>query len=54
MEAPPSQPPRSVPIAEDEARRIPALLAGYWSFGQYWGTWVIIVVELNRQRGLSY
>jgi hypothetical protein len=30
------------------------LLAGYWSFGQYWGTWVIIVVELNRQRGLSY
>ena len=54
MEAPPSQPPRSVPIAEDEARRIPALLAGYWSFGQYWGTWVIIVVELNRHRGLSY
>src|SRR6266550_2311827 len=54
MEAPPSQPPRSVPIAEDEARRIPALLAGYWSFGQYWGTWVIVVVELNRHRGLSY
>jgi fucose permease len=54
METPPSQPPRSVPIAEDEARRIPALLAGYWSFGQYWGTWVIVVVELNRHRGLSY
>jgi len=54
MEAPPSQPPRSSPMAEDEARRIPALLAGYWSFGQYWGTWVIVVVELNRHRGLSY
>src|SRR5256885_12486537 len=54
MEAPPSQPPRSSPIAEDEARRIPPLLAGYWSFGQYWGTWVIVVVELNRHRGLSY
>jgi len=54
MEAPPSQPHRSSPIAEQEARRIPALLAGYWSFGQYWGTWVIVVVELNRHRGLSY
>ena len=30
------------------------MLAGYWSFGQYWGTWVIVVVELNRHRGLSY
>jgi fucose permease len=37
-----------------EARRIPALLAGYWSFGQYWGVWVILVAELNRARGLSY
>ncbi|TMK14610.1 MAG: MFS transporter [Actinobacteria bacterium] len=54
MEVPPLQPPRSSPIAEDEARRIPPLLAGYWSFGQYWGTWVIVVVELNRHRGLSY
>src|SRR2546426_1051671 len=54
MATPPSQPPRFSTISEDEARRIPALLAGYWSFGQYWGTWVIAVVELNRHRGLSY
>jgi MFS family permease len=43
-----------VPDVRAEARRIPALLAGYWSFGQYWGVWVILVAELNRARGLSY
>jgi fucose permease len=40
--------------ARAEARRIPAPLAGYWSFGQYWGVWVILVAELNRDHGLSY
>jgi fucose permease len=38
----------------DARRRIPSLLAGYWSFGQYWGVWVILVAELNRAHGLSY
>jgi hypothetical protein len=43
-----------VPDTRAEARRTPALLAGYWSFGQYWGVWVILVAELNRDHGLSY
>jgi len=42
------------PSARAEAHRIPALLAGYWSFGQYWGIWVILVAQLNRDHGLSY
>ena len=49
--------PRPAIPAHDEgteARRIPALLAGYWSFGQYWGVWVILVAELNRDHDLSY
>ena len=24
------------------------LLAGYWSFGQFWGVWVIVVFEFQR------
>jgi Major Facilitator Superfamily len=46
--------PDARPDARAEARRIPVLLAGYWSFGQYWGVWVILVAELNRDHGLSY
>jgi fucose permease len=42
------------PDARGEARRIPPLLAGYWSFGQYWGVWVILVAQLNRDHRLSY
>ncbi|HET9672950.1 MAG TPA: MFS transporter [Actinomycetota bacterium] len=30
-----------------------ALLAGYWSFGQFWGFWVILVLEFQRHHGLS-
>ena len=37
-----------------EATRIPALLAGYGAFGGYWGAWVILVAELDRDHGLSY
>jgi hypothetical protein len=51
------QRPASSPSADDgraEGHRIPALLAGYWSFGQYWGVWVILVAELNRAHGLTY
>lgn len=29
------------------------LLAGYWSFGQFWGVWVILVFEYQRQHALT-
>jgi cyanate permease len=29
------------------------LLAGYWSFGQFWGVWVILVLEFQRQHALT-
>jgi predicted MFS family arabinose efflux permease len=29
------------------------LLAGYWSFGQYWGVWVILVFEFQKAHGIS-
>ena len=29
------------------------LLAGYWSFGQFWGVWVILVFEFQRAHGIS-
>jgi len=29
------------------------LLAGYWSFGQYWGVWVILVFEYQRFHGIG-
>jgi hypothetical protein len=40
--------------AEVERRRIPALLTGYWAFGQYWGLWVILVVRITSVHGLSF
>jgi Major Facilitator Superfamily len=48
--------PRPDGVAPDpgEATRIPALLAGYGAFGGYWGAWVILVAELDRDHGLSY
>jgi fucose permease len=33
--------------------KILPLLAGYWSFGQFWGVWVILVFEFQRHHGLS-
>jgi fucose permease len=44
--------------AEDErdplvrSRTFP-LLAGYWSFGQFWGFWVILVFEFQRHHSLT-
>ena len=44
--------------AEDErdplvrSRTFP-LLAGYWSFGQFWGFWVILVLEFQRHHSLT-
>lgn len=34
-------------------RAVRALLAGYWSFGQFWGVWVILVFEFQRARGVT-
>jgi MFS family permease len=34
------------------SRTLP-LLAGYWSFGQFWGFWVILVFEFQLDHGLS-
>jgi fucose permease len=34
------------------SRTLP-LLAGYWSFGQFWGVWVILVLEYQRQHTLT-
>jgi hypothetical protein len=38
----------------EERRRVPALLTGYWAFGQYWGIWVILVVKIQATRDLSF
>jgi MFS family permease len=34
------------------SRTLP-LLAGYWSFGQFWGVWVILVLEFQHQHRLT-
>ena len=47
-------PPTDGTSAASASRRIPALLAGYWAFGQYWGVWVILVANLNDAHGLTY
>ena len=46
--------PRTERAAEPIVRsRTVPLLAGYWSFGQFWGVWVILVLEFQRHHGLS-
>jgi len=37
----------------DLRREIAPLLAGYWAFGQYWGVWVIIVLEFLADHRIS-
>ncbi len=34
-------------------RRTLPLLAAYWSFGQFWGVWVILVFEFQRHHSLT-
>jgi fucose permease len=34
-------------------KAVRALLAGYWSFGQFWGVWVILVFEFQRAHGVT-
>ena len=41
------------PATERPGPPIAPLLAGYWSFGQYWGVWVILVLEFQRLHGVS-
>ena len=50
------QPPSGAPIDDvaTERRRVPALLTGYWAFGQYWGIWVILVVQIQAFHRLSF
>ncbi len=38
---------------QDARREIAPLLAGYWSFGQYWGVWVILVLDFLRHHALT-
>ncbi|MGZ5214391.1 MAG: MFS transporter [Actinomycetota bacterium] len=49
--------PRTTPPAtagsEASRRDVASLLAGYWSFGQYWGVWVILVFEFQRHHHIS-
>jgi MFS family permease len=51
METRPEDPSGLKPIVF--RRAILPLLAGYWSFGQFWGVWVILVFEFQRDRGIS-
>ena len=50
------QPPPDSPALDVDAerRRIPVLLTGYWAFGQYWGIWVILVVQVQAFHQLSF
>ena len=48
--------PDPYPSAAADGRDAPPilpLLAGYWSFGQYWGVWVILVFEYQRFHGFD-
>ena len=38
---------------DGNGRRILPLLVGYWSFGQFWGVWVILVFEFQRHHDLT-
>ncbi|MEO8423235.1 MAG: MFS transporter [Actinomycetota bacterium] len=49
--------PRTTRSATDgpaaSRRDIAPLLAGYWSFGQFWGVWVILVFEFQEHHHIS-
>ncbi len=34
-------------------RSLAPLLAGYWTFGQYWGVWVVVFADYLRAHHLS-
>ena len=52
MSEPTTTPPATAGQAASR-REIRSLLAGYWSFGQYWGVWVILVFEFQRFHGIT-
>ena len=44
----------STPVDREILRQqIVPLLAGYWAFGQFWGVWVILVFQIQRENGIS-
>jgi MFS family permease len=49
----PPSPPEPAPERVGFRREIAPLLAGYWAFGQYWGVWVILVYQLQRDNGIT-
>jgi MFS family permease len=49
----PSIPPWHDAAMDQPRPPIAPLLAGYWSFGQFWGVWVILVLEFQREHGIS-
>ncbi len=52
----PAQPRGRPPIETSTTRLrsgIPPLLAAYWTFGQYWGVWVVVFPEYLRSNGIS-
>lgn len=51
-----SEPRTTSPTSDGQAASrgdIAPLLAGYWSFGQFWGVWVILVFEFQDSHGLT-
>ncbi len=48
------EPGATASLLEPAGRRsVPSLVAGYWTFGQFWGVWVIAVFEFQRLHGMS-
>lgn len=51
--------PRCMAVQDDSPPRSGAgraaapLMVGYWSFGQYWGTWVVVFADFLRAHRLS-
>ncbi len=50
---PPADAHASSPGPASNRPPIAPLLAGYWSFGQFWGVWVILVLEFQGQHRVS-
>jgi MFS family permease len=46
-------PPGAIGRRPSVRRQIAPLLAGYWAFGQFWGVWVILVFEYQRDHAIS-
>jgi fucose permease len=51
--APPAERRKDAGASGPVRSPIAPLLAGYWSFGQFWGVWVILVFEFQGEHGIS-